>query len=137
MRSHFLHFTVLLASLGVTACVTRPQQFAPVPSNPVAAYRVRCLDTMEPIWRRETERAADRLGLGQAVIAFEIPVTGGHARNVKVVSNTGTDGLSEVAVRTVPEAVLPPMPRDVAAVLNNQPLFDQEAFTVNAATPKH
>ena len=92
---------------------------------------------MQPISRRETERAADHFGLGQAVIGFDIPVAGGHAQNVKVISNTGTDGLAEVAVTVVTEPVLPPMPPDVATVLNNQPLRDQETFMVRAATPKH
>jgi hypothetical protein len=70
------------------------------------------------------------------VIGFDIPVAGRHAQNIKVISNTGTDGLAEVAVTVVTEAVLPPMPRDVAAVLNNRPLHDQETFTVYSTPPK-
>ena len=145
MTSRSLHLVMLLASLGITACATHPQRPAReeavitplLPTNPVAAYRAQCENKIGPLWLHETKRFADLLGIGQAVIEFDVPIAGGHARNVKVISNTGTDQDAEIAVTAVTEPLFPPMPRDVAAVLNNRPFHDQETFTVYAYTPKH
>ena len=145
MNSRSFHLLMLLASLGIAACATHPQRpvhedavtTRPLPTNPVAAYRARCENMMGALWLHETKRFADLLAIGQAVIEFDIPIAGGHARDVKVISNTATDQLAEIAVTTVTQPVFPPMPRDVAAVLNNRPFHDQETFAIYSYTPKH
>jgi hypothetical protein len=145
MTSHSKRLVMLLASLGVAACATRPQRPAPedavitysLPTNPVAAYHSKCEKMIGPFWLHEITRFADLVSVGQVVIEFDIPPSGGYARNAKIISNTGTDQNAEIAVRAVTEPVFPPMPRDVAAVLNNRPFHDQETFTIYAYTPKH
>src|SRR6266446_3595720 len=103
MRFSYVCAILLLATLGLGACAapssrTASVPFRPKPSNPVDAYYLRCQDIIEPFWRRQSRQSADLLGLGTAVLVFEIPRAGGHARGVKVISDTGPEALAEVAV---------------------------------------
>ncbi len=85
---------------------------------------------MRPAWEYEVRERADLLGVGEAVLRFDVPVKSGRADKVRVISNTGTETLAEIAVRVVTKANLPPMPPDVAAVLGGRPFQVENTFTV-------
>lgn len=122
--------SVILTIFSLGACTSQPQAGKPYTVQPNPSVLCALQNIMRPIWQRETNKAADLLGLSKAVLRFNLSVNGGHTENVKVVSNTGPETLAETAVVVVTEAVFPPMPRDVAAVLNDQPLHVEDSFTV-------
>ena len=134
--SNHVRTITLFAVLTLGACAGPPSRTTsvstrPKPTNPVDAFYLRCQDAIEPFWRRQSKESADMLGLGTAVLVFEIPRAGGHARGVKVVSNNGPEALAEIAVASVAKVVFPSIPNDVVAVTNYRPFWVEYSFTVH------
>lgn len=120
----------MIAASSLGGCATQPLPVSSPTQNPVFAYHQICYDVMEAPWHRETQKHDDLLGLGSAVVSFNIPNTGGHATDIKVLAQQGPEIISEIAVKVAEETVFPAMPPDVVGVLGGKPYHFEGTFTV-------
>ena len=98
---------------GLAACQTGPQL---APNPPLKQYKAEVFARMNVVWSRLTARYTDQLAEGTIKIRFRLQPDG-RVLNLRVVSNSGNQALSDIATRTVQQTKIPPIPLAVLAEL--------------------
>ncbi|MEO6871866.1 MAG: hypothetical protein ABI233_06565 [Chthoniobacterales bacterium] len=92
-------------------------------------YKKAMEDILGPIWYRAAAADPD-VTVGTVKLTFEIPATGGAARNLQIISNTAgvVDGrIARVAVRQLRAS---PIPEAILASEKTDHIKFEESFTV-------
>jgi len=98
-------------------------------TSPAHMYAEAIYGRMKLVWAKLAEQRADDLSLGRVVVHCEI-TPDGHAENVKITSNTGNRALGELAIATIRETHLPPVPPAVLRKLPRQRFTEDFEFSV-------
>ena len=87
---------------------------------------------MNVAWSRLASEHADQLAVGTIKIHFRVQPDG-RVSNLKIVSNSGNEALSDVATRTVEHTRIPPIPPAALAELPDGFMPGDCNFTVYPA----
>ncbi len=100
-------------------------------ATPSGRYTASVLQAIKRRWYQYFDARADVVSLGSVRIHFAVD-RDGKIRNPRVVSNTANEALAAVSLRALTDALIPPMPDEVAASTNGAQLpidiyFNSEA----------
>ena len=126
------HPIVVAAVTMLTSCSLGPPIEPPTPlPAPVKAYQANAVARADAVWNRLlSPRAMDNLSTGTVKVAFYI-ARDGRVQNLRVVSNTGNQALAELAIRTIQETRMPPIPPTVVATLAKGQMSVVYDFTIH------
>jgi TonB family protein len=100
------------------------------PNTSLNAYKKEVVSRMNVVWNRLASLQADWLAAGTIMVQFRIQPDG-HVSHVEIVSNSGDQVLAAIAIRTVQETEIPPIPRAPLAVLRDGYLLIDFSFAIS------
>ncbi|MBA3961391.1 MAG: hypothetical protein H0X40_05755 [Chthoniobacterales bacterium] len=124
----FPSFVLLGAALAMSACSNVPTLPKGTPPT-TAGYTKVMEDRLGPIWYRMV--AADqKRTVGTVKLTFEASASGGHVRNLKIVSNDAGPADERIARAAVERLRLPPIPGAILQKENKHFISCEESFTI-------
>ena len=84
---------------------------------------------MNRVWRRLAARNIDELAVGAIKVEFRVQADG-RVTHVKTFSNSGNQALADVAIRTVQETTIPPIPGATLQQLPDGYMLGEVDFSV-------
>jgi outer membrane biosynthesis protein TonB len=111
------------------AALDLPRKSTPEPNSPSARYRKLVMDAIGARWHAYVQPQQSSLAFGTARVTFHID-TRGHVTDIKLESNTSDKTFGNICVRSVEEALLPALTKDVLAAAKNKPLEYSINFTL-------
>jgi hypothetical protein len=100
--------------------------------TPLGRYQKIVQDAVGSHWYAYIQERNDLVNIGTLRLNFRIDPNG-HAKDIKIVSNTSNESFANVCLQSIIEAQFPPIPEDVASTLPPEGLeFDDFTFTVYA-----
>ena len=109
---------------GVT---NRGRNAAAALGTPLGRYQKLVQDAIGSRWYFYAQRRGDLVSIGTAKIHFFVNREG-RVEGVRVVSNSSNETLASFSVQSIVEARIPPMPPDVAAILDQNRLEVEYSF---------
>ena len=109
---------------GVT---NRGRSAANALGTPLGRYQKQVQDAIGSRWYYYAQRRADLAAIGTAKIHFFV-TREGRIDSVRVVSNSSNETLASFSVQSIVEARIPPMPSDVAAVIDPRGMEVEYSF---------
>ena len=86
--------------------------------TPMGRYKKAISDAIGSRWYYYMGQREDVASFGTVKIHFIID-SAGHTRSPKVLSNTGNSTLENVSLQAIMDASIPPIPPEVAAIINS------------------
>ena len=97
--------------------------------TPLGRYEKNMYDAVGSNWNFYMQQRGELATLGTARIAFSVDRSG-HVKNVKVVSNDSNESFANIALQSILDAKLPPIPGEVADTLPPEGLNELISFTM-------
>ena len=117
-------------AIAALAAVTAAQLNArTAETDALKAYHAELRARASVVWNRLAPRAERRVSVGTVKIRFDV-APDGRIHDVRIASNTGNRALAELAIRTIRETRIPPIPRRVAINLADGRMPAESDFTV-------
>ncbi len=99
--------------------------------TPLGRYRKMLEDAVESRWYYYVKAKSDLISIGTTSVTFEI-LPDGSVGNLRVTGNTGNEASASVALRSIQETKLPPIPEELLATLPGGRFTMEESFTIFA-----
>lgn len=100
-------------------------------STPIGRYKKALSDAIGSRWYFYVRNEIGVLSVGTLTIRFEVSVAG-KVSKVKVLSNSSNESFASVSIRSIMEANIPPIPPDVAELLENNRIEVDYTFSILA-----
>lgn len=97
--------------------------------TPIGRYRKAIADAIGSRWYHYVNKRIDLITVGSVRIRFFIN-SQGRAENVEILSNSSNSAFAEFSVLSITEAKIPPLPAEVAPLLDDNRLEIQYTFTI-------
>ncbi|MEI6035799.1 MAG: hypothetical protein WCS65_16155 [Verrucomicrobiae bacterium] len=98
-------------------------------ATPLGRYKKMVSDAIGSRWYYYVNSQIGLLNIGTVDIRFQVGPEG-KAQRVKILSNTSNESFASVSMRSILEAEIPPIPPDVAKLLDNGRLEIDYSFTI-------
>lgn len=98
-------------------------------ATPLGRYKKMVSDAIGSRWYYYVNSQIGLLNIGTVTVRFTVSADG-KVGNVKVVSNTSNESFASVSISSIIEAEIPPIPEDVAKLLDNGRLEIDYSFTI-------
>ena len=98
-------------------------------ATPLGHYKKTVSDAIGSRWYYYVNSQIGLLNIGTVSIRFQVGQEG-KAQKVKVLSNTSNESFASVSLSSILEAEIPPIPPDVAKLLDNGRLEIDYSFTI-------
>jgi len=98
-------------------------------ATPLGRYKKMVSDAIGSRWYYYVNNQIGLLNIGTVDIRFQVGPEG-KAQQVKVLSNTSNESFASVSISSILEAEIPPIPPDVAKLLDNGRLEIDYSFTI-------
>lgn len=98
-------------------------------ATPLGRYKKMVSDAIGSRWYYYVNDQIGLLNIGTVEVRFVVSA-GGKVGRVKVLSNTSNESFASVSVNSIIEAEIPPIPEDVAKLLDNGQLEIDYSFTI-------
>jgi TonB family protein len=116
--------------LAVGAALAACQATAPLaPNTPLKAYEKEVITRMNTVWSRLSSEHIDQLAVGTIKVQLRVQPDG-RVSHLKIISNSGNEALANIAIRTVKETQIPPIPHAALAELPDGYMPEDFNFTV-------
>ncbi len=99
--------------------------------TPLGRYRKLLEDAVGSRWYFYVKAKSDLVSIGTTSVTFEI-MPDGSVDNLRVTENTANEASASVALRSIQETKLPPIPEDILATLPDGRFTMEESFTIFA-----
>ena len=99
--------------------------------TPLGRYRKMLEDAIGSRWYYHVKAKSDLISIGTTSVTFEI-MPDGSVGKLRVTENTGNEASASVALRSIQETKLPPIPEDILATLPDGRFTMEESFTIFA-----
>ena len=99
--------------------------------TPLGRYRKLLEDAVGSRWYYYVKAKGDLISIGTTSITFVINPDGSIG-NLRITENTGNEASASVALRSIQETKLPPIPEDLLATLPDGRFTMEESFTIFA-----
>jgi outer membrane biosynthesis protein TonB len=110
---------------------TRGRAAVDAAATPLGKYKKMLSDAIGSRWYYYVNAEIGLLNIGTVVIRFTVEQDG-SVRGIQVLSNTSNESFATCSIRSIVEAEIPPIPPDVAAVLNDGRIEVDYTFTILA-----
>jgi outer membrane biosynthesis protein TonB len=97
--------------------------------TPLGRYKKALSDAIGSRWYYYVNDAMDMVSMGTVQLRFTVDAAG-KVQNVRVLNNTANEALASVSVRSIIEAEIPPIPKDIAASLAGGQLEVDYSFSI-------
>lgn len=97
--------------------------------TPLGRYHKILYDAVGSRWYSLVHQNGDRINIGTVGVTFIVD-RGGRITKLRIVENTSDESFSNLCLRSVQDAKLPPIPEDVAATLPSEGLQEEMTFTI-------
>jgi outer membrane biosynthesis protein TonB len=98
-------------------------------ATPLGRYKKQLSDAIGSRWYYYVNDIIDLVNVGTVQLRFVVRQDG-KVEGVRVLGNTSNESLASCSVRSIVEAEIPPMPKDVSAVLAGSKLEVDYSFTI-------
>jgi len=98
-------------------------------ATPLGRYKKMLSDAIGSRWYYYVNDMLDLVGVGTVQLRFVVR-TNGSVERVEVLKNTSNESLASCSVRSVVEAEIPPIPKDIAGSLEGGKLEVDYSFTI-------
>ena len=99
--------------------------------TPVGRYRKMLEDAVGSRWYYYVKAKADLISIGTTSVTFDI-MPDGSINNLRITENTANEASASVALRSIQESKLPPIPEELLATLPGGRFTMEESFTIFA-----
>ena len=99
--------------------------------TPLGRYRKLLEDAVGSRWYYYVKAKSDLVSIGTTSVTFEI-MPDGSVGKLRVTENTANEASASVALRSIQETKLPPIPEDILATLPDGRFTMEESFTIFA-----
>lgn len=99
--------------------------------TPLGRYRKLLEDAVGSRWYYYVKAKSDLISIGTTSVTFEI-LPDGSVGNLRVTGNTANEASASVALRSIQETKLPPIPEELLATLPGGRFTMEESFTIFA-----
>ena len=100
-------------------------------ATPLGRYKKQVSDAIGSRWYYYVNSQAGLVGLGTTEVRFTVEPSG-KARGARVIRNTSNESLASISIASIVNAEIPPIPPEVAKLLDNGRLEIDYSFTVLA-----
>jgi len=97
--------------------------------TPLGRYKKALSDAIGSRWYYYVNDAMDMVSMGTVQMRFTVDAAG-KVQNVRVLNNTANEALASVSVRSIIEAEIPPIPKDIAPTLAGGQLEVDYSFSI-------
>lgn len=97
--------------------------------TPLGRYKKALSDAIGSRWYYYVNDAMDMVSMGTVQMRFTVDAAG-KVQNVRVLNNTANEALASVSVRSIIEAEIPPIPKDIAPSLAGGQLEVDYSFSI-------
>jgi outer membrane biosynthesis protein TonB len=97
--------------------------------TPLGRYKKALSDAIGSRWYYYVNDAMDMVSMGTVQMRFTVDAQG-RVQNVRVLNNTANEALASVSVRSIIEAEIPPIPKDIAPSLAGGQLEVDYSFSI-------
>ncbi len=98
-------------------------------ATPLGHYKKMVSDAIGSRWYYYVNNQIGLLNIGTVDIRFQVG-SDGKAQKVRILSNTSNESFASVSINSILEAEIPPIPPDVAKLLDNGRLEIDYSFTI-------
>ncbi len=98
-------------------------------ATPLGRYKKMISDAIGSRWYYYVNEQLGLLNIGTVSVRFVV-LPDGKVRNVEVLSNTSNESFASVSVSAIMDAEIPPIPPDVAKILDNSRIEIDYSFTI-------
>jgi outer membrane biosynthesis protein TonB len=98
-------------------------------ATPIGRYKKMVSDAIGSRWYYYVNNQIGLLNIGTVDIRFQVGPDG-KAQKIKILSNTSNESFASVSISSIVEAEIPPIPPDVAKLLDNGRLEIDYSFTI-------
>lgn len=99
-------------------------------ATPLGRYKKMLSDAIGSRWYYYVNNDLSLLSIGTVVIRFTVRQDG-RVEGIQVLSNTSNETFATCSIRSIMEAEIPPIPEDVASVLDNSRIEVDYTFTIH------
>jgi TonB family protein len=97
--------------------------------TPLGRYKKAISDAIGSRWYYYVNDAMDMVSMGTVQLRFTVDASG-KVQNVRVLNNSANEALASVSVRSIIEAEIPPIPKDIAPSLAGGQLEIDYSFSI-------
>lgn len=98
-------------------------------ATPLGRYKKNISEAIGSRWYYYVNNQMGLLNIGTVTVQFVVNPDG-KVRNVKVISNTSNESFASVSINAIMEAEIPPIPQEVAKLLENGRIEIDYSFTI-------